>query len=110
MAFAVHPRFGRIGVISVILSAGVAAPWLLEVVGVLEPTYHFEGGAIVLATPSITFAPTPVLLAFAVLLVVNSAITAVLIRTMAYRQREVAKQIELQAWQLRQIMPTPVRS
>jgi hypothetical protein len=39
-------------------------------------------------------------------LVLLGAITAVLLRSMAVRQREAAKQIELQAWHLRQLVTT----
>jgi serine/threonine-protein kinase len=106
MAYAVHPRFGRMPTIAAILTAGVAVPWFLEVVGVLEPTYRFEGGALVIASPAIMFSSAPMQLGFAVLLVLNSGITAVLLRSMASKQREITKQIELQAWQLRNIVPT----
>jgi hypothetical protein len=102
----VHPRFGRVGIIAGILSAGVAIPWALEVAGLIDPTYRFEAGAIVLFSPAIEFSAAPVQLAFAVLLVLNAAIVAVLLRSMATRQREVTKQIELHAWHLRQVVPT----
>jgi hypothetical protein len=41
-------------------------------------------------------------LAFAVLLVLLATVVAVLLRGMAIRQREATRQIELQAWHLRQ--------
>ena len=106
MAYAVHPRFGRMSIVAAILTCGVAVPWLLEVAGVLAPTYHFAKGSLVLTSPNVAFAEAPVQLAFAILLVVQSAITAILLRTMSSKQREVTKQIELQAWHLRQIVPT----
>jgi eukaryotic-like serine/threonine-protein kinase len=104
MAFAVHPRFGRMPVVTVILTLGVAVPWLLEAVGVLAPTYRFDAGTVVLLSPAITFSAAPVQLAFALVLVLLGAITAVLLRSMAVRQRDAAKQIELQAWHLRQLV------
>jgi hypothetical protein len=104
MAFAVHPSFGRIHVVAVILALGLAVPWLLEAVGVLEATYRFEAGTIVLLSPAVTFSAVPVQLALALVVVLLVASTAVLLRTMAVRQREAAKQIQLQAWQLRQLV------
>jgi serine/threonine-protein kinase len=101
MAYAVHPRFGRIGIVAVILSLGVAIPWTLEWLGVLAPTYSFERGSIVLTSPSVVFSSTPVQLAFAVLLALLAAVVAVLLRGMATKQREATRQIELQAWHLR---------
>jgi eukaryotic-like serine/threonine-protein kinase len=106
MAFAVHPSFGRMPVITGILTLGVAVPWLLEAAGVLAPTYRFDAGTIVLLSPAISFSAAPVQLAFALVLVLLGAITAVLLRSMAVRQREAAKQIELQAWHLRQLVTT----
>ncbi|MGN6107353.1 MAG: hypothetical protein ACTHU0_19750, partial [Kofleriaceae bacterium] len=90
-----------------ILTAAVAVPWLLEAVGVLAPTYRFVDGSIVLSSEIVTFQPVPVQIAFAVLLVLLVAVVAVLSRTTARRQREAARQLELQAWHLRQIVPTP---
>ncbi|HEY5925243.1 MAG TPA: hypothetical protein VIV11_26350, partial [Kofleriaceae bacterium] len=104
MAFAVHPSFGRMTVVTCILSLGVAVPWALEAVGVLAPTYRFEAGTIVLLSPAVTFSAAPVQLGFALVLALLVAITAVLLRTMALRQRDAAKQIELQAWHLRQLV------
>jgi serine/threonine-protein kinase len=103
MAYAVHPRFGRMGVIAGILTAGVAVPWLLEAVGVLSPTYRFENGELILSSPAVAFSSAPVQLAFAILLVLLAAVVAVLLRSMASRQREATQQIELQSWHLREL-------
>ncbi|HSK04376.1 MAG TPA: hypothetical protein VK932_24145, partial [Kofleriaceae bacterium] len=104
MAFAVHPRFGRIEIVAGILTLGVAVPWLLEATGALAPTYRFEGGSLVLSSPVVRFSEAPVQLAFAAVLLALVAITAVLLRSMATRQRDATRRIELQAWQLRQLV------
>ena len=106
MAFAVHPMFGRTWIVSAILTLGLAVPWLLETIGVLAPTYRFDVGAIVLSSPTLMFTALPVQVAFALILFWLVLITAVLLRTMGMRQREAAKQIELQAWHLRQLVTT----
>jgi hypothetical protein len=54
----------------------------------------------------VRFSAVPVQLAFAVLLVTLVAVVAVLSRTIATRQREATRRLELQAWHLRQIVPT----
>jgi hypothetical protein len=102
MAYAVHPRFGRIGIVAGVLTLGVAVPWVLEAAGVLAPTYRFDRGTLVLDSPAIAFEAVPVHFAFAVLLALLAAVVAVLLRGMASRQREATRQIELQAWHLRQ--------
>jgi serine/threonine-protein kinase len=106
MAYAVHPRFGAMGVVGAILTAGVAVPWLLELAGAVDPTYRFVDGTIVLTSPAIAFTAAPVQIAFGAMLVMLVGVVAVLLRTMAVRQREATRQIELQAWHLRQIVPT----
>ncbi len=105
VAYAVHPRLGRIHIIAIVLASGLAIPWLLEVLGVLASTYRFDHGELVLASPAIAFTSLPVQLAFVALLVALIAIVALLSRTLAMRNRDVTRRIELQAWQLRQLVP-----
>jgi hypothetical protein len=93
-------------VVGAILTAGIAVPWLLELAGVAAPTYRFVDGALVLTSPAIAFTAAPVQLAFAVMLVMLVVVVAVLLRTMAVRQRDATRQIELQAWHLRQVVPS----
>jgi hypothetical protein len=107
MAYAAHPRFGSVKVVAVILASAVAVPWLLEEAGVLSSTYRFtEAGELILSSPVIQFSALPVQLAFATILVFLVAVVAVLVRGMARQQRQAARTIELQAWHLRQLVPT----
>jgi len=105
MAYAAHPGFGRLRILATILGAGVGVPWLLEIVGVLAPTYRFEHGELVIFSPNIEFSAVPVQVAFVVLLVALSTVVALLTRVLAQRQREAAQRLEVQAWHLRQILP-----
>jgi serine/threonine protein kinase len=106
MAYAAHPRFGRILVVAPILAGAVLLPWGLELAGVLSPTYTFVDGTIVLSSQILTFRSVPVQLAFLVLLLALLAVVAVLSRMMAQRQRDANRRVELQAWQLRQLVPS----
>jgi hypothetical protein len=106
MAYAAHPSFGRMGVVSGILAGAVAVPWALEALGVLDSTYRFAGGELVLSSPVLTFSAVPVSLAFAALLVILVVVVALLTRVLAVRQRDAARMLEMQAWHLRQIVPT----
>lgn len=106
MGYAAHPRFGRIGAFAAILALSVAVPWALELAGVVSPTYRFEHGDIVLTSSIITFGEAPVQLAFALLMVVLLVVVALLTRMMAERQHAASRQIELQAWHLRQLVPS----
>ncbi len=107
MAYAAHPKFGRVTVMAAILGASVALPWALELVGLLAPTYHFTaGGELVMASSVVRFSSLPVQLAFALLLVLLLAVVGLLSRGIAQRQRDATRELELHAWHLRQVVPS----
>jgi len=106
VAYAAHPRFGRIAVLSAILAAGIAVPWLLELAGVLAPTYSFDHGALIFRSPVIELNSLPVQLAFALILVGLLTVVALLSRNQALRQHAANRAVELQAWHLRQLVPS----
>jgi serine/threonine-protein kinase len=107
MAYAAHPKFGRITVMAGILGASVAVPWALELAGLVSPTYRFTGdGELVLGSSVVRFSPVPVQLSFAMLLVVLLAVVGLLSRGLAKRQRDAARKLELHAWHLRQVVPS----
>jgi tRNA A-37 threonylcarbamoyl transferase component Bud32 len=106
MAYAAHAKFGRVPIVAAILTAAVAVPWALEIAGVLPSTYRFVDGELVLSSDLVRFTAAPVQLAFAILLVALVAVVGALSRTVATRQREATRRLELQAWHLRQIVPT----
>jgi serine/threonine-protein kinase len=106
MAYAAHVRFGRIQVLAAIFAASVAVPWALEAAGLLPSTYRFVNGTLVLSSELVRFTAVPVQLGFAALLVALIAVTSILSRTIATRHREATRRLELQAWHLRQIVPT----
>ncbi len=110
MAYASHPRFGKIPVLAAILSASVFVPWALEILGVLDSTYRFDAdGAIVLSSQVVHFSSVPTQLAMALVLLCLIGVVAVLSRSLAMRQRDAARKLELHAWQLRQIVPVAPR-
>ena len=106
MAYAAHPSFGSIRIVSAILAGAVAVPWFLEAIGVLESTYRFVNGELILSSPVVTFSAAPVQVAFAALLFLLVAVVALLTRVLAVRQRDATRKVELQAWHLRQLVPT----
>jgi hypothetical protein len=104
MSYAAHPRFGRIGVLSLIMAMAVLVPWGLELLELLPSTYEFQNGKLVLESPAIAFHSLPVQLAFVGVLVSLLGVVALLSRQMAMRQRAVGERAELQAWHLRQLV------
>jgi hypothetical protein len=110
MAYAAHPRFGRMSVMAVIFGAAVAVPWALELAGVLPATYRFTAaGELVLGSSVVRFSALPVEVAFAALLVILLGLVGVLSRGLAKRQREATRALELHAWHLRQVVPSVSR-
>jgi len=110
MAYAAHPRLGRMSVMAAILGAAVAVPWALELAGALPATYHFNAaGELVLASAVVRFSAVPVQVAFAVLLVGLLGVVGLLSRGLAKRQREATRTVELHAWHLRQVVPSAPR-
>jgi hypothetical protein len=107
MAYAAHPRFGRISIVGGILAASVAVPWALELAGITPSTYAFEDGAIILRSSVFAWHSAPTQVAFALLLIALLTVVAVLSRMMAHRQRDASLRLELQAWQVRQLIPAP---
>jgi serine/threonine-protein kinase len=105
IGYAAHPRFGRTAVIGAILAAGIAVPWVLELAGVLSPTYTFENGNLVLSSRVLVLSAAPIQIACALVLVALLAVVGILSRYTATRQRAATQQLELQAWHLRQILP-----
>ena len=107
MAYAVHPRFGRISVIAAILLASAFGPWALELLGVLSPTHRFtDAGELVLASGAVRFSAIPTELAFAFMQVSMVVGGVLLVRSVARRHSDAARKLELQAWQLRHIVPS----
>jgi len=107
MAYAAHPKFGRITVMAAILGASVAVPWVLELLGIVSATYRFTpDGALVLTSSVVRFSAVAVEVAFAVLLVALLAVVGLLSRSMAKRQHEATRRLELHAWHLRQVVPS----
>jgi hypothetical protein len=107
MAYAAHPKFGRITVMAAILGASVAVPWALELLGVVSPSYRFTAdGELVLSSSVVRFSAVAVEVAFAVLLIALLAVVGLLSRSMAKRQHEATRRLELHAWHLRQVVPS----
>jgi hypothetical protein len=106
MAYAAHPRFGRIHWLAVILGSAVAVPWILEVLGIISSTYEFTEGTMRLHSQVLVYRELPVSVAFALLLVALMTTVAVLSRNLATKQRDATRRLEVQAWHLKQIVPT----
>jgi serine/threonine-protein kinase len=110
MAMVFTPRFSWLGSgITVAASAVLAVfgPLLLEITGVLRESTAFHEKGVVFLAPAVESASTPIILTYAVyclILIIGAAWIAEMMRT---RTRDAHKHLQLQAWQLRQIVQQP---
>jgi serine/threonine-protein kinase len=105
MAFAQHPRFGRVSVMWGAMTAGVLVPFILEQVGVLERTMRFVGDTLELHSPALLVHELPTQLGLSIYVPVMLFVAVFFTRQNARAQREAMRLIEIQKWQLRQLMP-----
>jgi len=93
-------------VLSVALGAFLA-PFALEAIGVFSPTWEFTGGHLELSSRLVHLTGTP---AIAFLIGSNVILLGgmcAFMRAQNVSRRNAQRQIEIQAWQLQQLLPAP---
>jgi eukaryotic-like serine/threonine-protein kinase len=107
MAFAQHPRWGRVGVLWAAMTAAVLVPYLLERAGVLVTTMRFVGDTLVLRSPALLVHARATELGLSIYVPTMLFVCVFFARQNSRAQREAQRLLEIQKWQLRQLMPTP---
>jgi eukaryotic-like serine/threonine-protein kinase len=109
MAMVLTPRFSLLGspvTIAILMAGGVAAPLLLEQMGVISTTMSVSPDGVLFAAPAISgdlAGPTILVGAlYAVSLVVGAAVAGYQMRARAVA---ASHHLHMQAWQLRQLVP-----
>jgi serine/threonine-protein kinase len=109
MAMVLTPRFSWIGhpiTIGVAMVSGVILPLVLESIGTLSRTMSVSNAGILFRAPAISGAHEAATIAvgglYAAALIVGAAIAGYQMRV---RALEATKRLQLQAWQLRQLVP-----
>jgi serine/threonine protein kinase len=105
MAFSLYP-FIRHWVLWLLLSASVLVPWLLEVAGYLPSTMSTENGDLVMHAPAIEFNSPQIAIALALYVLCLVGVTGLMARRLSDAQRDARRKLQVQAWHLRQLMPT----
>ncbi|MBA2540082.1 MAG: serine/threonine protein kinase [Deltaproteobacteria bacterium] len=107
MAMVFTPRFSVFGSgFSVAASAilAVFGPLFLELAGVLDASARFDEHGVVFKAPAVAATTTPLIVTYGVycfVLIIGAAWIAEMMRT---RTRDAHKHLQLQAWQLKQIV------
>ncbi len=92
-----------------ILAVSWVVPVMLESLGVLEPTWNVVDGRIVSTSSLVTIgASTTTLLVGANLLTI--VVVGLFANALARSRRDAQRQLEIQAWHLRQLLPAPAAS
>ena len=98
-------KLGAVWVIAALMSAAVVVPLALEELGVLSPTMFITPRGLSFETVAFGGTTTPVLIVvtiYMVALIVGTVLTGSLMRR---QQQRMHRQLHMQTWQLRQLVP-----
>jgi hypothetical protein len=99
------PRVSDGRILAALMSGAIVIPWLLEVAGVLPATARVRPDEVILDVHWVTRGRDPnmwLLIVYATALVTSACWMA---RTIRKRERTAKRQLLVQAWQLRQLVP-----
>ena len=105
---AAQRRLISISLVAVLSIAAVLCPFLLELAELRDPIASVAGGDIILHTLATNMDLTTVIVAFCIYVVAMIQIATLLARLQDGDRREVRRTIQMQTWQLRQLMPRAV--
>lgn len=88
-----------------VLSLAVIGPYVLEVAGLLSPTFQITGGQVVISNLAIALEPLPIGLGLVGYVIGLIGIATLISWTIAQRTADARRTLHIQAWQLRQLVP-----
>lgn len=111
MSATTHPSLGRPAVLATGFIAAVLIPWFLEILGVVSTTTQVEGHTLMLTTSAGTALDSRFSIGALVVYVCFMVSLAALLSASLMRERRGAQRlVQIQAWQLGQLMPRARRS
>jgi hypothetical protein len=105
MVFAMHMRTGPRWFIWVVMSLAVLVPYALELWGALAATTTFVAGRVVLTTAASALDPHAASIGLALYTLIAIGMPIVVTREVAANRHAAQHAVELQSWQLRQLVP-----
>jgi hypothetical protein len=103
--FATHVRLGRLSLIYGAFLAAIFIPWGAELIGWAPSTISFAGGDFVLHAVADRLDPIWAQFGLALFVAAVLAIGLGLARTSALERHRMQRALQLQTWQLRQLVP-----
>jgi serine/threonine-protein kinase len=105
MAFALYP-FVRMWWLWAVTCGAALAPWVLEVTGVISRTLSVANGDIVLRMPGVVARMPAIEIALVFYVLALVLITGLMARRLSGSQRAASRKLQVQAWHLKQLVPT----
>ncbi len=105
MGTASHPRYVRLALIVPLALGALLVPFMLEGLGLLHSTVAIAGGDVELHTTATNLTTTPTLVALVLLTAMMYTTAGVLASAEARTRRAAQRAVQIQKWQLRQLVP-----
>ncbi len=106
LIYATHPYATRLLLLWGVFLGAALLPWVLELAGVLPSTQHVEGGLFTMTSSFLDLRPVPAQLLPIGFTVVLLTVAGYHAYRLTRRNREAQVHLELQAWQLSQLVPS----
>ncbi len=103
--FAAHRTTGRVIHVGVGFGLAILGPWFLELAGVLSPTMRWTATELVLDPAGSHVRPEVLMPMLLLYVIATMAITVAMARSLATMHHQSQRRLQLQAWQLRQLVP-----
>ena len=107
MLLANHKRLINTWLLAVLSVVATLAPWFLELAGVLSPRAFVTGDSFVLRTAAGGLDSFASLFGLVLYIVVLIGLATVLSRIQDNERRGIQRNLQIQAWQLRELLPRP---
>ncbi len=104
---ATHRKLIRPWLLALLTVVSTVSPWLLEIAGVLPDRTSVAGNTLLLQTAAGELDPNATLAGLFIYIVALIHLAALLARLQDDDRRKVRRAMQLQSWQLRQLVPRP---
>jgi hypothetical protein len=105
MSMGSHPQIGHPKVLIGVMVGAVLGPWLFTLAGVGPQNVSVVGNSVVLTARADELVPGATLVGLVVYAVGLIAVAILLARALVNDRRSLQRAVELQSWQLRQLVP-----
>jgi eukaryotic-like serine/threonine-protein kinase len=105
MSIATHPRVSRGWVLVVVIASSVLIPFALEAVGAIRQSTFVSGDTLTLHTWATDLDHATTTIALVLYVIVLMSMAVLLAKSLTSDRRIVQKLVQIQSWQLRQLVP-----